>query len=107
MSAVQIAQLNIPPGMIDLGVGQPSPTMLPLAAIKTAAEHRLNHDGLSYLAYGAEQGDGHFRVALAQFLTKNYGQQVDLEHLFITAGASQGLDLICTLFTQPGDTIFV
>jgi len=93
--------------MIDLGVGQPSPTLLPLAAIKTAAEHRLNHDDPSYLAYGAEQGDGHFRVALAQFLTKNYGQQVDPEHLFITAGASQGLDLICTLFAQPGDTIFV
>jgi DNA-binding transcriptional MocR family regulator len=27
--------------------------------------------------------------------------------LFVTTGASQGLDLICTLFTQPGDTIFV
>jgi DNA-binding transcriptional MocR family regulator len=107
LSAIQITQLNIPPGMIDLGVGQPSPALLPLAAIKTAAEHRLNHDDPSYLAYGAEQGDGHFRVALAQFLSEHYGQQVDPDHLFITAGASQGLDLICTLFAQPGDTIFV
>ena len=64
MSTIQIAQLNIPPGMIDFGVGQPSPTLLPLAAIQTAAEHRLNHDDPLLLAYGAEQGDGHFRVCV-------------------------------------------
>jgi aspartate/methionine/tyrosine aminotransferase len=28
-------------------------------------------------------------------------------HLFVTSGASQALDLICTLYTQPGDTVFV
>jgi len=32
---------------------------------------------------------------------------VDFNDLFITGGASQGLDLICTLFSRPGDTIFV
>jgi DNA-binding transcriptional MocR family regulator len=93
--------------MIDLGIGQPSPSLLPLAAMKKAAEHRLGSGEAALLAYGAEQGDGYFRIALARFLSDYYPERVDPEQLFVTAGASQGLDLICTLFTQPGDTIFV
>jgi len=104
---IQTTQLDIPPGMIHLGIGQPDPSLLPLALMRTAAEHRLSHDDASLLAYGTESGDGYFRLALARFLTEHYHKPVDADDLFVTAGASQGLDLICTLFTKPGDTIFV
>ncbi len=100
-------QIDIPPGMIDLGIGHPSPMLLPMEVMRRSAEHRLDDDDSSYLAYGAEQGDGKFRTALAQFLSRHYRFAVEPDHLFITAGVSFGLDLICTLFTQPGDTIFV
>jgi DNA-binding transcriptional MocR family regulator len=36
-----------------------------------------------------------------------YGTRVDPELLFVTAGASSALDLLCTLYTRPGDLIFV
>jgi DNA-binding transcriptional MocR family regulator len=107
LQTIQTTQLDIPPGMIHLGIGQPDPSLLPLALMKKAAEHRLAHDDGSLLAYGAESGDGYFRLALARFLTEHYHKPVDADELFVTAGASQGLDLICTLFTKPGDTIFV
>ncbi len=107
LQTIQTTQLDIPPGMIHLGIGQPDPSLLPLALMKNAAEHRLSHDDASLLAYGAESGDGYFRLALARFLTEHYHKPVDANDLFVTAGASQGLDLICTLFTKPGETIFV
>jgi len=107
LQTIQTTQLDIPPGMIHLGIGQPDPSLLPLALMKNAAEHRLDHDDGSLLAYGAESGDGYFRLALSRFLTEHYHTPVDADDLFVTAGASQGLDLICTLFTKPGDTIFV
>jgi 2-aminoadipate transaminase len=107
LQTIQTTQLDIPPGMIHLGIGQPDPSLLPLALMKNAAEHRLSHDDVSLLAYGAESGDGYFRLALAQFLAEHYHKSVDADDLFVTAGASQGLDLICTLFTKPGETIFV
>ena len=107
VDTIRSVQLNIPPGMIDFGVGQPSPTLLPLALMKEAAMHRLNTRDVSLLAYGAEQGDGHFRLALARFLSMHYGIPVDADNLFVTGGASQALDLVCTLFSRPGDTIFV
>ncbi|MGD8890775.1 MAG: PLP-dependent aminotransferase family protein [Desulfobacterales bacterium] len=107
MSTIQTTQLNIPKGMIDFGVGQPSPSLLPLSLLEKAAQHRLNRNDASLLAYGSQQGDGYFRIALARFLDEYYPIRVEPEQLFVTAGASQGLDLICTLFAKPGDTIFV
>lgn len=107
MESMRAAQLNIPEGMIDLGPGQPSPSLLPLELLGEAAEHRLKLNDASLLAYGLEQGDGFLRNALADFLNKNYQISTDADQLFITAGASAGLDLICTLFAEKGDTIFV
>lgn len=93
--------------MIDLGIGQPGFSLLPLDVMRQASAHRLAQDDTTLLNYGAEQGDGTFLCALAEFLTTGYGMVVEAENLFVTAGASQGLDLLCTLLTQPGDTVFV
>lgn len=107
MRILQTTHANIPEGMIDLGVGQPTLSELPLDALRAAADHALSTGNTAILQYGADHGDGYFRQTLAQFLTRRYNTPVDLDSLLITAGASQALDLICTRFTKPGDTIFV
>lgn len=104
---MQITQLNLPATTIDLGVGQPDPSLLPLALIRQAADHRLRQGDPSLLQYGTEPGNGYFRRELAQFLSDGYGVAVDPDRLFITAGATSGLDLVCARFTKPGDTVFV
>ena len=93
--------------MIDLGIGQPAFDLLPLEIIRQASAHRLGQGVPDMLNYGNEQGDGILRLELATFLTQGYGHPVHPDSLFVSAGASQALDLICTLFTRPGDTIFV
>ena len=106
MDPVRTTQLDDSSGMINLGIGQPSPSLLPLELMRQAAAHRLReHPEL--LAYGLEQGDGHFRQTLADYLSDTYGASVKARQLFVTSGASLALDLVCTLFTQPGDTIVV
>ncbi len=107
MTAFSSAQKEIPPGRVDLAIGQPSPGLLPVAAMARAAAHCTSHPACVLLAYGPEQGDGHFRAALSQFLGKIYAMPVDPAHLLVTNGASQAIDLICTLFSRAGDTIFV
>jgi 2-aminoadipate transaminase len=104
---LQTVQISIPPGFIDLGVGDPAFSLLPLDLIRRAAEERLGREDNSFLQYGASQGDGHFRLALSDFLGEGYGFSVDPDQLFVTSGISAGLDLLCTLYTQPGDTVFV
>jgi len=107
MITISSSQKEIPAGMIDLGIGQPSPWLLPAEAMQKAAAHCTADPGSVLLSYGAEQGDGHFRLALSGFLEKIYGMPVDPAHLLVTNGASQAIDMICTLFSQAGDTIFV
>jgi DNA-binding transcriptional MocR family regulator len=101
------SNFDIPPDRIDLSIGQPGTSLLPLAALAQAAEHCLTRDNSYILAYGAEQGNWYFHHALAGFLSEQYKLSVDPDYLFTTTGISQGLDFICRLFTRPGDTIFV
>ena len=101
------SNFDIPSDRIDLSIGQPGMSLLPRESLAQAARHCLNQDNSYILAYGAEQGNWYFRNALSGFLCEHYQLSVDPDHLFTTTGISQGLDFICTLFTQPGDTIFV
>jgi DNA-binding transcriptional MocR family regulator len=93
--------------MIDFGLGQPQLSLLPLDILQQAATHRLSQGDADILQYGSQQGDGHFRLTLAQFLSEQYDTPVEPEHLFITGGVSQALEMVCSLLTRPGDTIFV
>jgi len=102
-----IAQLDAGDNVIDFGIGQPGLSLLPLELLRQAAADRLQQPERAILQYGAEAGDGYFRLALAEFLSDGYGRPVPPQHLFVTNGVSQALDLICTLFTRPGDVIFV
>jgi DNA-binding transcriptional MocR family regulator len=107
MMSTSAVQKPIAPGMIDLGIGQPSPWLLPAEAVAQAAAHGTGRRERLLLSYGTEQGDVAFRSALARFLAGHYGVAVDPAGLFVTNGASQAIDLICTLFSQAGDTVFV
>ena len=103
---MQISQFTVPEDFIDLGVGQPQASLLPLELFRQASAHALQGPR-EILQYGAEAGDDYFRSSLAGFLSKQYGQTVRPDSLFVTNGISQALAMICTLFTKPGDTIFV
>ncbi|MCL4829510.1 MAG: PLP-dependent aminotransferase family protein [Caldilinea sp.] len=103
----QTTQSHADPDVIDFGAGHPADTLLPRTILQQAAALRLAQLDSSLLQYGLEQGDGYFRYALAEFLSRRYATSVDMERLFVSSGASQALDLICTLYTQPGDVIFV
>lgn len=106
MTTLPVTQINLPPGFIDLGMGNPDFDLLPLDLLHTSAEtYFASGDRLS-LQYGNEAGDGRFRRALADFLAAGYGSRLDPGLLFVTAGASSALDLLCTLYTRPGDVVF-
>lgn len=106
-SLFPITQSSIPSDIIDLGAGEPNQSVFPIGMIRRAAEQRFSQGDTAFLQYGAEQGDGYFRLALAQCLGRGYGHPAKPENIFVTAGVSSALDLLCTLFTQSGDTIFV
>ena len=92
---------------INFGIGQPDFALLPHALMRQVTAARFAEGDTELLNYGFDQGDGRFRQALAAFLSHGYGTDVQPQQLMVTAGASQALNLLCTLFTRPGDTVFV
>lgn len=107
MTKLKINQIDTPPDFIDLGRGDPDHALLPLEALQRSAGMYFDSGERRSLQYGTEQGDGYFRRDLADFLSNGKDTTVDPELIFITSGASSALDLICTLFTRPGDVILV
>ncbi len=106
MSTIQFQQVVVPDGVIDLGIGQPNNAILPFEHVRRAAALQFAGSP-EFLQYGAEWGDGHHRVALADYLTRAYDTAVAPEQLFSTNGNSQALDMLCTLLTEPGDVVIV
>jgi 2-aminoadipate transaminase len=96
-----------PPGTINLGVGQPSADMLPVDLLRQASESFYSAAQPLELNYGVLEGDERFLSSLAGYLTKGYGAPADPDTLFVTAGNSQALDLVSTVFSKAGDTVFV
>jgi 2-aminoadipate transaminase len=96
-----------PPGVINLGIGQPSADLLPVNLLREASEEFFKVANPQELNYGEKQGDIRFRESLAVFLSLEYGVDTRAESLLLSCGNSQALDFICERFTKPGDTVFV
>ncbi|MCX4247154.1 aminotransferase-like domain-containing protein [Paraliomyxa miuraensis] len=98
------------PEAINLGLGQPSPSLLPLALIREAAAARLGAgaDPL-VLQYGAIHGPQSFRESLAELMTRRYhlgaGHEVAASQLLVTGGISSALSFTAQLFARPGQTV--
>lgn len=107
MGEAVTVQMNTDPQVVDMALGHPSPSLLPLEAMRRAAEHRFEQGDPLILQYGFEQGDAGFRAELAALLEARSGAAVQADSLMVTGGISQSLGLLCSLYTRPGDEILV
>jgi DNA-binding transcriptional MocR family regulator len=85
----------------------PSADLLPVELLQQASESFFNEAHPFELNYGVLPGDERFLESLAGYLSESYGTSVSSESLFVTAGNSQALDFVSTVFSKSGDTVFV
>lgn len=100
-------QMALRPGILDLGLGHPDPTLLPVALLERAMGEVLAHYGSHPLNYGWGGGPGPLLDWLRERIGSREGRALDPDQITITAGISQGLDHVLTLQTQPGDGALV
>jgi 2-aminoadipate transaminase len=103
--AGRFVQTSAPEGVINLGLGQPSPRLLPLPEFARAAQAQLCGGDPLVLQYGAVLGDIEFRRSLARFLSDEYGHAVAAEQLMVTAGTSSALTFVSETFARAGATV--
>jgi 2-aminoadipate transaminase len=105
--ALYSTQLVLRPGIIELSWGQPDANLLPAALLRQAADVALRETGAEALAYGANAGPGALLGWLRDRIERLEGRPVLAEEILITAGNSEALDQVCTLWTRPGDVALV
>lgn len=93
--------------MVNFKIGQPALSMLPLDLIRDSAAVKFEETDPMFLQYGHIMGYPKFRATLAEFLTAGYHSRVDPDRLFITNGITGGLALVCSLFVESGDLVFL
>ena len=96
-----------PPGTINMGIGQPSADLLPVDLVHAASNQFFESADPLHLNYGPVAGDPEFLPSLANFLNTAYAIPTSADGLFETGGNSQAMDLVSSVFSSPGDTVFV
>ena len=89
---------------IDLSPGLPDLTAFPRRAWLRAERVVLAKFSAADLAYGDPRGAPVFRVAVARWLARNRGIQVDPAEVIIVAGVAQALALLARVLARSGIT---
>ena len=95
-------------GLLNLGIGQPERSLLPMAAVQRATNNLGSYDPFYLLQYGAPAGSTHYLDAVAKFLGEQLPSHApSAASLFATPGNSGGLALVTRVLTEPGDLVLM
>jgi 2-aminoadipate transaminase len=89
------------PGMLSMAGGLPAPELLPVERVARAVTDVLAVRGPQALQYGPTEGVAELRDPVAA----EHGVSVD--HVIVTTGSQQGLDLLARALVSPGDAVVV
>jgi DNA-binding transcriptional MocR family regulator len=92
------------PEVISLAGGAPDTTALDFDAVTEVTTEVLRTNGPMALQYGGGQGMVALRERLCEIMALE-GTPAHPDDLVVTAGGTQGLDLLAKLFCDPGDVI--
>ncbi|HLK60350.1 MAG TPA: aminotransferase class I/II-fold pyridoxal phosphate-dependent enzyme, partial [Chthonomonadaceae bacterium] len=87
---------------ISFASGLPDPALFPSAALAEVAEEVLAQDGKTALQYGPAEGYPPLRDLVAEQLRRRGLAAATPEHVLITSGSQQALDLAARAFLEPG-----
>ncbi|PUA96229.1 DNA-binding transcriptional MocR family regulator [Acidovorax sp. 107] len=95
------------PGIISFAGGFPDSAMFDVEGIRAASNAALAEEPGAALQYGATEGYNPLREQLAAFMTSKGARDVAAEHLIVTTGSQQALDLLGKTLISPGDKVIV
>ncbi len=92
------------PGVINFSHGAPPLEFFPMNNLRDAMNTVLDRDGARALTYEVTEGYVPLRMTVRDYVSA-LGIQTRMEHIMITGGAQQGIDLIVQALVAEGETI--
>lgn len=102
----ELLKLTEQPDIISFGGGLPGPEVFPIERVQEACERVLRDSGRQALQYSTTEGYRPLRELIARH-TARYGILIEPEHVQLTSGSQQALDLIGKVFINQGDHLLV
>lgn len=93
------------PDPIYFGDGAPAAEAMPVDRLRHAAAHAYE-EGAAVLGYGESEGFLPLRRYIADWMRPR-GIEAPVEEIMVTAGSTQGVEVICRVMLDPGDTVIV
>ena len=102
---------QVPEGVTDLSIGAPGQDLLARSRelFRKGSELRCAKpvSDLELFQYGAEEGPTSYIYFLSKMLSQGYNDQVDMDDLMLTSGASAGLFLAAAVLMDQDCVLFV
>ncbi len=93
------------PDPVYFGDGSPDRNLIPLERMKEASI-RAWAEAPGCLGYGEQQGYGPLRDLIVDRM-RPLGIEGSADRVLVTSGSTQGLDLACRVFLDPGDVVLL
>jgi DNA-binding transcriptional MocR family regulator len=104
LSRSQFARFHQVPEKIHLSSSMIDPGLLPNRYLEQEIHKMLSENPKVLSQYGEIQGDQALRQAMVEYLQRMY-VPASPDHLLVTSGSQQGIDLIARTFIGPGDVV--
>ena len=102
----EIASMGERKEIISLAAGTPAPDLLPAEQLTTIFSEGLLHERQSALGYCPVEGLQSLRRGIAARM-RTRGVAIDVQHVLILSGSTQGIGLISRFLLNPGDEVVV
>jgi 2-aminoadipate transaminase len=102
----ELLKLTTQPDVISFAGGLPGADLFPVDRFRDACRRVLDEHGAQALQYSTTEGERPLREMIARH-TSRYGIGVTPDHVVITSGSQQALDLVGKVFLNPGDHVLV
>ena len=93
------------PDPIYFGDGAPAPEAMPVQRLREASAHAWE-EAPAALGYGESEGFTPLRQYIADWMEPR-GIEASVDDIMVTAGSTQGIEAICKVMLDPGDTVIV
>ena len=100
-----ILKLTSREGMISFAGGLPAPELFPLKELSEATQRVLSKHGSNALQYAITEGHIPLREKIVHTLAPG-STRLTLNHLIITQGSQQGLELLAKLYLDKGSVVY-
>lgn len=100
----EMMRLARKPGVINFSSGAPSAEFFPVQHLRDAMNTILDRDGARALVYEVTEGYGPLRTSVRDYVSA-LGIRCNTDHVLITGGTQQAIDLIVQAVLSEGDLL--